>query len=123
LTPTMLVRFTQIDYDREMAFVATVQRDSKEVEVGVCRYITNPDGVTCEYAIVIADDWHRRGLGRRMMAQLIEVARRRGLAAMIGHVMSSNRGMLELCQALGFVISDSSDDPMVKRVTLALKDN
>jgi len=123
LTPAMLVRFTQIDYDREMAFVATVQRDGKEVEVGVCRYITNPDGVTCEYAIVIADDWHRRGLGRRMMVQLIEVARRRGLAAMIGHVMSSNRGMLELCQALGFVISDSSDDPMVKRVTLALKDN
>ncbi|RPJ47871.1 MAG: bifunctional acyl-CoA synthetase/GNAT family N-acetyltransferase [Betaproteobacteria bacterium] len=123
LTPAMLVRFTQIDYDREMAFVATVQRDGKEVEVGVCRYITNPDGVTCEYAIVIADDWHRRGLGRRMMVQLIEVARRRGLAAMIGHVMSSNRGMLELCQALGFVISDSGDDPMVKRVTLALKDN
>lgn len=123
LTPMMLVRFTQIDYDREMAFVATVERDGKEVEIGVCRYITNPDGVTCEYAIVIADDWHRRGLGRRMMGQLIEVARRRGLEAMVGHVMSSNRGMLELCQELGFVISDSSDDPMVKRATLALKDN
>lgn len=120
LTPSMLVRFTQIDYDREMAFVATVQRDGREVEVGVCRYITNPDGVTCEYAIVIADDWHRRGLGRRMMQQLIEVARRRGLEAMVGHVMASNRGMLDLCQALGFVVTDSSDDPQVKRVTLQL---
>jgi acetyltransferase len=122
LTPAMLVRFTQIDYDREMAFVATIQRDGKEVEVGVCRYITNPDGVTCEYAIVIADDWHRRGLGRRIMAQLIEVARRRGLQAMVGHVMASNRGMLELCQELGFVIAESTDDPMVRRVTLALKE-
>ena len=122
LTPAMLVRFTQIDYDREMAFVATIQRDGKEVEVGVCRYITNPDGVTCEYAIVIADDWHRRGLGRRMMAQLIEVARRRGLQAMVGHVMASNRGMLELCQELGFEIAESTDDPMVKRVTLALRE-
>jgi acetyltransferase len=121
LTPTMLVRFTQIDYDREMAFVATVQRDGKEVEVGVCRYITNPDAVTCEYAIVVADDWQRRGLGRRMMGVLIEVARRRGLEAMIGHVMSSNRGMLDLCRAMGFVVSESSDDPQVKRVTLTLK--
>jgi acetyltransferase len=122
LTPAMLVRFTQIDYDREMAFVATIMNDGKEVEVGVCRYITNPDGVTCEYAIVIADDWHRRGLGRRMMAQLIEAARRRGLQAMVGHVMASNRGMLDLCQELGFVIADSIDDPMVRRVTLALKE-
>lgn len=121
LTPAMLVRFTQIDYDREMAFVATIQRDGREVEVGVCRYITNPDGVTCEYAIVVADDWQRRGLGRRMMGQLIEVARRRGLEAMVGHVMNGNLGMLELCQQLGFVVSDTSDDPSVKRVTLALK--
>ena len=121
LTPTMLVRFTQIDYDREMAFVATVQREGKEVEVGVCRYITNPDAVTCEYAIVVADDWQRRGLGRRMMAVLIEVARRRGLEAMIGHVMSGNRGMLQLSQDMGFTVSNSSDDPQVKRVTLALK--
>ncbi len=121
LTPTMLVRFTQIDYDREMAFVATVQREGKEVEVGVCRYITNPDAVTCEYAIVVADDWQRRGLGRRMMAVLIEVARRRGLEAMIGHVMSGNRGMLQLSHDMGFTVSNSSDDPQVKRVTLALK--
>jgi acetyltransferase len=121
LTPAMLVRFTQIDYDREMAFVATVQREGKEVEVGVCRYITNPDAVTCEYAVVVADDWQRRGLGRRMMAVLIEVARRRGLEAMIGHVMSGNRGMLQLSQDMGFVVSNSSDDPQVKRVTLALK--
>lgn len=123
LTPSMLVRFTQIDYDREMAFVATIQRDGKEVEVGVCRYITNPDGATCEYAIVVSDDWQRRGLGRRMMGQLIEVARRRGLEAMIGHVLSANRSMLELCQQLGFVVSDSGDDPMVKRVTLSLKES
>jgi acetyltransferase len=51
---------------------------------------------------------------------LIEVARRRGLDAMVGHVMSSNRGMLQLCQDMGFVVSDSSDDPQVKRVTLTL---
>ena len=121
LTPSMLVRFTQIDYDREMAFVATIQHEGRELEVGVCRYITNPDATSCEYAIVLADAWQGRGLGRRMMTQLIAVARRRGLETMIGHVMSSNRAMLDLCQRLGFVISDSDDDPQVRLVTLALQ--
>jgi acetyltransferase len=120
LTPSMLVRFTQIDYDREMAFVATVPGGAGEEEIGVCRYITNPDGESCEFALVIADDWHRRGLGRRLMTQLIEVAHQRGLRSMIGHVLAENRGMLSLCQGLGFVISDSPEGAMLKRATLAL---
>ena len=122
LTPMMLARFTQIDYDREMAFIATIAREGQEIEVGVCRYITNPDGSSCEYAVVVADDWQRRGLGRRMMMQLIEVARTRGLRTMIGHVLGSNRAMLDLCQSLGFVVSDSAEDPSAKRVTLTLSD-
>lgn len=122
LTPMMLMRFTQIDYDREMAFIATVRREGREVEIGVCRYVTNPDGQTCEYAIVIADDWQNHGLGRRMMTQLIEVARSRGLSAMIGHVFTRNTGMLALCTSLGFSVSASEDDPQVQRVTLMLGD-
>ena len=120
LTPGMLVRFTQIDYDREMAFVATVPGGAGEEEIGVCRYITNPDGESCEFALVIADDWHRKGLGRRLMSQLIEVARARGLRSMIGHVLAENRGMLQLCQSLGFVITDSIEGAMIKRATLLL---
>jgi acetyltransferase len=120
LTPQMLVRFTQIDYDREMAFVATVAPDGDEAEVGVARYVANPDGESCEFAVVIADGWQRRGLGRRMMEQLIAVARARGLRAMVGHVLAENRGMLALCQKLGFGVGDSAEGPMVKRVTLAL---
>jgi acetyltransferase len=120
LTPVMLVRFTQIDYDREMAFVATVPRDGREGEVGVARYVANPDGESCEFALVIADDWHRKGLGRRLMGQLIDVARARGLRNMIGHVLAENRGMLQLCQNLGFAISDSAEGATVKRAILAL---
>jgi len=71
----------------------------------VSRYVTNPDAESCEFAIVIADDWHRKGLGRRLMSQLIDVARARGLRTMIGHVLAENRGMLTLCQGLGFVIA------------------
>ncbi len=120
LTPQMLARFTQIDYDREMAFIATVAEQGREIEIGVCRYVTNPDGETCEYAIVVADDWQRRGLGRRMMAALVDVARARGLREMLGHILAQNRGMLALCAELGFSIADSPEGPDTKRVVLAL---
>jgi len=123
LTPQMLMRFTQIDYDREMAFVATVDEAGRETEVGVARYVANPDGESCEFALVIADGWQRKGLGRRMMVQLIEVARARDLRSMVGHVLGENRGMLALCQKLGFVVADSAEGPLVKRVTLALAQN
>ncbi|MEW6689822.1 MAG: bifunctional acetate--CoA ligase family protein/GNAT family N-acetyltransferase [Pseudomonadota bacterium] len=120
LTPAMLVRFTQIDYDREMAFVATVEEDGREKQIGVCRYITNPDGESSEFALVIADAWQKRGLGRRLMESLIGVARERGLRLMIGHVLAENRAMLEFCARLGFEVSASPEGPMVKRVELAL---
>ena len=120
LTPLMLVRFTQIDYDREMAFVATLPEDGRESEVAVARYVTNPDGESCEYAIVVADRWQGRGLGRRLMEQLIAVARARGLRHMVGHVLAENRGMLALAQKLGFAVGDSAEGAMVKRVTLPL---
>ncbi|MDX1375641.1 MAG: bifunctional acetate--CoA ligase family protein/GNAT family N-acetyltransferase [Burkholderiales bacterium] len=120
LTPQMLVRFTQIDYDREMAFIAVTGEDGAQTEVGVARYVTNPDGSSCEFAIVVADEWQKRGLGRRLMMQLIEVARARGLARMIGHILATNRGMLSLSASLGFALSESPDDPTVRRATLTL---
>jgi acetyltransferase len=120
LTPQMLMRFTQIDYDREMAFVATVGGAGAETEIGVARYVANPDGESCEFALVVADDWQRKGLGRRMMEQLIGVARARGLRSMVGHVLAENHGMLSLCRKLGFAIGDSAEGPMVKRAALAL---
>jgi acetyltransferase len=121
LTPLMLARFTQIDYDREMAFVATLDEDGAEREVGVVRYITNPDGESCEFALVVADEWQRRGLGRRMMTLLIDVARTRGLREMVGHVLADNRPMLALCQSLGFESAESSEGPQVRRLSLALQ--
>jgi acetyltransferase len=120
LTPAMLMRFTQIDYDREMAFVAVRDAQGSEEEIAVGRYITNPDGRTCEFAVVVADDWQRRGLGRRMLEKLIAVARSRGLEVMVGHVLAVNESMLALCQNLGFRISDHPEDKTVRRATLDL---
>lgn len=120
LTPKMLTHFTQIDYEREMAIIATVNRDQHEMEIGVCRYVVNPDEVSCEFAIVIADEWQRRGLGRGMMIKLIAVARAGHLQAMTGYVLRSNHRMLNFCTGLGFVAADSIDDPALKLVTLVL---
>ncbi|HQE40628.1 MAG TPA: GNAT family N-acetyltransferase, partial [Zoogloea sp.] len=121
LPPAMVARLTQIDYDREMAFVATKEEDGEEVEIGVARYAVNPDGETCEFAIVVAEDWQHRGLARRLMGVLIETARNRGLSAMTGLFLSNNERMLKFVSSLGFVLSNDPDDNTVKNGILNLQ--
>ena len=121
LTPQMLVRFTRIDYDRDMAFVAITEDGRGEKEIAVARYITNPDGTSCEFAIVVADEWQRTGLGRYMMGQLIEVARGRGLSSMSGEILAGNVGMQKLAMQLGFEVGPSPSDPSLRRATLSLR--
>lgn len=120
LTPDMLARFTQIDYDREMAFVSTLNRDGREVEIAVGRYATNPDGESCEFAVVVGDPWQGRGLARRMMEALIAVARERGLRVMMGHILGSNDKMLKLATDLGFRLSTDPQDASLKQAVLIL---
>ena len=116
----MLARFTQIDYDREMAFIAVVPRNGAEEEIAVARYITNIDNVGCEFAIVVADEWRHRGIARRLMERLIECARDYGLRYIEGSVLAENRGMLALADSLGFVAQKSADDPGVVQVRKVL---
>lgn len=120
LTPEMLVRFTQIDYDLEMALIATVEEMDREIEVGVARYAINPDGDSCEFAIVIADDWHHKGLGIRLMKPLMDAARNRGLKVIEGEALSGNSQMLALADSLGFSIRNTPDDPGLKVMRRAL---
>jgi len=122
LPPAMVARLTQIDYDREMAFLATLEVDGKEKEIGVCRYAVNPDGESCEFAVVVADDWQHRGLARKLMGVLIETARSRGIAYMNGVFLSSNERMLKFVQKLGFVLSNDPEDNTVKLGVLPLQD-
>jgi acetyltransferase len=121
LTPSMLARFTQIDYDREMALIAVDESGGREREVAVARYIRLPDEKSCEFAIAVADDWHHHGLGSRLMQALIGVARERGLETMIGWVLADNPNMLEMVSHLGFRIERDAEDPRNRRVTLPLK--
>jgi acetyltransferase len=129
LPPAMLARFTLIDYDREMALVAVAKTresntdgDIVETEriVGVSRYITNPDQASCEFSLVVADDFNGKGLGSRLMESIMEVARERGLAEIDGLVLSNNAGMLKLMRGLGFTIKPFPEDPDFRLVTRAL---
>jgi acetyltransferase len=110
LTPEMLVRFTQIDYDQEMALIAVVQENAAEIEVGVARYAMEPDGMACEFAIVVADEWRHRGIGFKLMTQLMEIARARDLKNMEGEVLQANTEMQALAVKLGFSVSTSTQD-------------
>jgi len=120
LSPAQLTRLTQIDYDREMAFVATVIENGVEVEVGVVRYATNPDGESCEFAIVVADAWQGKGLARRLMSLLIDTARSRGLKYMNGDYLAENARMLAFVSSMGFTLSAHPEDPGLKRGVLVL---
>jgi len=111
LTPEMLVRFTQIDYDREMALIAVVEPDSGlETQVAVARYTMNPDRRSCEFAIVVADDWQGRGIGTHLMHSLMRVAKSRGLTLMEGEIIADNTHMRGLMRRVGFKIRPNPDD-------------
>jgi acetyltransferase len=121
LSPSMLVRFTQIDYDREIALVATVEKDGKETEIGVARYVANPDGETVEFALAVADDWQKHGVGPRLMTAIIECAKAKGYRAVVGDVLANNDKMLRLMTNLGFTIHPHPEDTAVKRVVKPLQ--
>ena len=120
ISPAQLIRLTQIDYDREMAFVATIDVEGREHEIGVGRYATSPDGDSCEFAIVVADDWQGKGLARRLMGILIDTARSSGLKSMHGDFLAENSRMLAFVAGLGFVLSAHPEDHGLKRGVLML---
>jgi acetyltransferase len=120
LTQEMLVRFTQLDYHRELALIAVVEVDGVETELGVARYVVNPDGRTCEFALVVADEWQGKGIGSQLMTELMNAARQRGFEEMTGEVLAGNGNMLELMKNLGFTIHISAEDATVREVVKQL---
>lgn len=101
---------TDVDYDKHMAFVATLVRDGKEVEIGVSRYVVDPSGASCEFAIAVDDAWQGSGVAGILMATLIDTARTRGLKTMEGIVLASNYKMLKFARQLGFSLHRDKDD-------------
>jgi acetyltransferase len=129
LPPSMLARFTLIDYDREMALVAVLKERSAAADgeiteteriVGVSRYVTNPDQSSCEFSLLVADAFKGKGIGSRLMESIMEVAREKGLAEIDGLVLARNGAMLRLMKSLGFSVKRFAEDPDFNLVSCAL---
>jgi len=104
LTPEMLARFTQIDYDREIALVALRDEAESEEMVGVARIIGDPDGKKGEFSVVVGDPWHGQGIGSALLERCLAIAKRRGFQQVQGIVLRENKSMLALAKRLGFEI-------------------
>jgi len=115
-----IARFTQIDYARAMAFVAIDPLTGEMFGVG--RLHTSRQANRAEYAVLVRSDFKGRGLGWLLMQQLIEYARREGIAILHGEVLTENTTMLRMCAELGFRITDSADDSTVRYVELNVAD-
>jgi acetyltransferase len=113
-----LVRFCNIDYDREMAFIAettdTEGGQPRRIEIGVSRLILDPNKKRGEFAVVIADKYQGRGLGTKLVDMLIEFARDKDVESIYGVIMSSNMAMIRLCEKLGFTTRREHDNVMAE---------
>ena len=128
LPPALAARLTQIDYDREMALIASPilsptpgHGQAPEAEISaVVRISCDPDNERAEYAILVRSDLKGRGIGYGLMNLIIAHARQRGVQEVFGDVLRENQPMLQLCRDLGFTAMESEEDPALARMVLQI---
>ena len=115
LPTEILHRFTHPDLDREVALIALAGVPGQRRQIGVARCIAQVGALDAEFAVVVADDWQRRGVGKRLLCELMRAARAAGFTGLWGNVLASNERMLALMRALEFDISRVPEDAMLRR--------
>ncbi|HUB10429.1 MAG TPA: GNAT family N-acetyltransferase [Acetobacteraceae bacterium] len=118
LSQEQLARLTQVDYDREMAFIAV--REATGDTVGVARLVREPDGRSGEFAVIVQPDVKGHGLATHLMRRLIDWGRQSGLAEVVGQVLSENAPMLAFVRHLGFSLRRMPEEPDVIEARLTL---
>ena len=108
-----LVNMTQIDYDREMAFVAVRTTVEGNEILGVTRAISDPDNIDAEFAVLVRSDLKGMGLGRKLLEKLIAYTQNHGLQRLNGITMPNNKGMIGLARKLGFSVDIQLEDGIV----------
>jgi len=109
-----IARMVQIDYDREMVFIATEWlEDGSERTLGTVRVWTDADNIQCEFAVMVRDDLRGEGLGRILMEKMIRYCKARGTLEMVGHVLPGNEAMAGLARALGFSVTYDQEEDVV----------
>jgi acetyltransferase len=117
---SQLARMTQIDYDREMALIATVTSEEGFTRtLGVVRAVADPDNETAEFAVAVRSDQKGRRLGQLLMGRIIHYARARGTHWLVGEALRENTPMISLAKACGFTIT-RTEDPGVVGFRMAL---
>jgi acetyltransferase len=122
LPPDILYRFTHPDFEREVALVALCENEREPRQIGVARCIVQGPERDAEFAVVVADDWQARGVGKRLMYELMRAARAAGITRLWGDVLASNHRMLALMHTLGFDIVRVSEDALLRRVVKNLEE-
>ena len=121
-TPDVLASLVNTDFSRDVALIATTTVDGKETPIGVARYVLTPDGDAAEFAITVADQWQRGGVGHLLLGRLVEIARSRGLRRLWGETFATNHPMIGLAASLGFKVTTHPDDPTLRRLERDLHD-
>ena len=116
----MLYRFTHPDFQRELALVALSGEGSAMRQIGVARCVADDDRAGAEFAIVVADDWQNRGVGTRLLCELMRAARAARLPRLWGDILAGNSQMLRLMSTLGFELRSPPEDPLVRRAVKTL---
>ena len=109
LSPAMLARFTQIDYDREIALVAIRESEAATTMLGAARVILQHNLADAEFSVLVGDPWQGQGIGARLLQSCIDIARDRHIRKIWGVVLAENRGMLALGDKLGFDIRRAAE--------------
>jgi len=119
-SPEELVRFTDIDPERELALIATTPVLGRERQIGVARYVKESSPGDAEFAIVLSDDWQGRGLGTKLLTSLAVAARGHGVRRLVGTTLAVNTGMLALGRKLGFKLTSDPGSGTITNLTLDL---
>lgn len=109
LSHWMLAKFTQVDYDREMALVAITETGGVEKMLGVARVITMPGREKAEFSVVVADTWHGKGIGAELLTKCLQISKEREIYDIYGLVLYENTNMIALGKKLGFQMKRSQE--------------
>jgi RimJ/RimL family protein N-acetyltransferase len=115
LPPATLARFSHADPLHEMTLLAVTQQDGREIAVGMAQYAADWPHTSCEFALLVADAWQRKGIAARLLRNLVGVARAAGLERIEGEILADNLGMRHLLDKLGFEIGPHPDGGYLRR--------
>jgi GNAT superfamily N-acetyltransferase len=120
LSTTMLKRLCDIDGKTAMAFIATIQHQTKEQQIGVSRYASNPDTNESEMAVTVADEWQRKGIAKLLMKPLIEYAKNNGVITLYSIDFANNTAMHYLAKDLGMSCEKVAEDARLLKYSLKI---